>query len=241
MTLDEVITALLPGTAAPRPDEHGVVSAQARTAGGKPVGLTGLVGGAPLGVDAALAMAGHVLAHGDAGDGVPLLVLVDAQSQLMTRRDELLGLNEFLAHLAKSLTLLSLRKHRTVGLLYGKAAAGAFIATALATDTLVALEGAAPSVMDLPSIARITKLPAEQLEEMSRTTPIFAPGLEPLAATGAVAERWDDRATYAAKLDALLDAPFDGRDRRDELGAERKGRLVAAAVARRVQDAVRAG
>ena len=37
--------------------------------------------------------------------GGPILVLVDSDSQRMSKRDEMLGLNEYLAHLAKSLML----------------------------------------------------------------------------------------------------------------------------------------
>ena len=47
----------------------------------------------------------------------------------MARRDEMRGLNEYLAHLAKCLLLASQQGHRTIGLEYGKAAAGAFLAT----------------------------------------------------------------------------------------------------------------
>jgi hypothetical protein len=87
------------------------------------------------------------------------LVLVDTQGQLMARRDEMRGLNEYLAHLAKCLPLASQQGHRTIGLEYGKATAGPFLATALATDFLVGLPGTEPVVMALPSISRVTKLP----------------------------------------------------------------------------------
>ncbi len=41
---------------------------------------------------------------------------------------------------------------------------------ALATDILFGLPGAAPAVMDLPSIARVTKLPESRLVELAKTT-----------------------------------------------------------------------
>ena len=97
-----------------------------------------------------------------------------------------LGLNEFLGHLAKCLVVADLDGRMTVGLLYGHSAAGAFIATALATRVLVALPGAEPTVMDLPSMARVTKLSLEALEAKAKSTPVFAPGLDNLAAMGAV-------------------------------------------------------
>jgi malonate decarboxylase gamma subunit len=51
----------------------------------------------------------------------------------MAKRDELLGLNEFLAHLAKCLIYADILAHHRPAL--GRAA-GAFLATALATRAL---------------------------------------------------------------------------------------------------------
>lgn len=240
MTLDELADALFPRGHALDTDRHGVVSGHASTAAGRRLGVVGIAEGKPVGVDAAIGLSGHVLAHVAAGGATPLVMLVDTQSQAMARRDELLGLNEYLAHLTKSLALASIGGHRTIGVLYGHAAAGAFIATALSTELLVAVPGAEPSVMDLPSIARITKLPIEKLERMAQSTPIFAPGLDPLSATGAVRETWRDRAGIAARLDALLSGERPQADTRDQLGAARRGRLKAAAVARAVMDAAAA-
>ncbi len=86
------------------------------------------------------------------GGETPILVLVDGDSQRMSKRDELLGLNECLAHLAKCLLHADALGHPTIGLLYGHAAAGAFIATALATRTLVALPGGAWIVSCSPEL-----------------------------------------------------------------------------------------
>lgn len=246
MTLAELADALFPGGHSLSTEPSGAVSGTATTQAGIRVGVVGIAEGKPVGIDAALAMAETVLAHvaaGGHGQGVmpPLVMLVDTQSQQMARRDELLGLNEYLAHLCKSMALASFQGHRTIGILYGRAAAGAFIATALSTDLLVAVPGAEPSVMDLPSIARITKLPLRHLEDMAKSTPIFAPGLEHLAATGAVRETWNDPGNFASKLDALLSGEPPAGDVRDQLGAERRGRLRAHEIANRVIDAATAG
>jgi malonate decarboxylase gamma subunit len=152
----------------------------------------------------------------------------------MARRDELLGLNEYLAHLVKSLALAAMHGHCTVSVLFGHAAAGAFIATALSSQSLVALPGAKPSVMDLPSISRVTKLPLEQLTELAKSTPIFAPGVAPLFAIGAVAETWAADQPLAPRLAALLQHPAAISDPRDWIGLERKGRLLAHKIAERV-------
>ena len=170
----------------------------------------------------------------EAGGRAPIVVLVDTSSQNMARRDELLGLNEYLAHLFKSLTLAAMHGHRTVSVLFGHAAAGAFIATALSSQSLVALPGAEPSVMDLPSISRVTKLPLEELKELAKSTPIFAPGVEPLFATGAVVEIWAADEPLPPRLAALLRQPAAASDLRDRIGLERKGRLLAQQIAERV-------
>jgi malonate decarboxylase gamma subunit len=233
MTLDEVLDSLFPSGHQVERGPAGTLHGTARLAEQGAAVVIGIAGGTPLGIEAASLLAGHVLAAVAAGDRVPILVLVDTASQAMARRDELLGLNEYLAHLAKSLALAAMNGHRTVSILFGGAAAGAFIATALSSQSLVALPGAQPSVMDLPSISRVTKLPLEQLEALARSTPIFAPGAEPLFAIGAVAERWPATAPLAPRLAALLRQPVTIDDR-DRTGFERKGRLLARQVADRV-------
>jgi malonate decarboxylase gamma subunit len=89
--------------------------------------------------------------------------------------------------------------------------------------------------MDLPSMSRVTKLSIDVLEEKAKSTPVFAPGLENLAQTGAVLAVWDDKRSLADQLQALL-GQADIGDRRDRLGKERKGRPKAADIAQRVHD-----
>jgi malonate decarboxylase gamma subunit len=233
MTLDELLNALFPAGHDTQVQAEGILCGTARYGRNKTAAVVGLVNRAPLGVEGALALAGHVLNVIRHSPGRPIAVLIDAQSQRMRRRDEMLGLNEYLAHLTKCFVLAGQLGHRTVGILFGRAAAGAFIATGLAQDILVAVPGGDPVVMDLPSIARVTKLPLDRLEALSKDTPVFAPGLDHALPIGAVSEIWNDR-DLATKLAMALDGQPGAPDRRDELGAERKGRLKAAAIAKRV-------
>jgi malonate decarboxylase gamma subunit len=235
MTLDEVLAGLFPAGHTIERGPHGTVRGTARLDGIGDVALVGVVDGTPLGVDAALTLGAHVLAVVERGGGLPIVMLIDTSSQNMSRRDELLGLNEYLGHLYKCLALAGTQRHRTVAVLYGGAAAGAFIATSLSTLALAALPGADPFVMDLPSISRVTKLPLDQLNEMAKSTPIFAPGLDPLFATGAVTEKWDTANNLSKQLAALL-RTTGFTDRRDQIGLERGGRKQAAAIAKRVED-----
>ena len=72
------------------------------------------------------------------------------------RGEELLGLSQAIAHLAKTIVLARLSGHRVIALLYGKAVAAAFIALGLVAETALALPKADPAVMNLAAIARVT-------------------------------------------------------------------------------------
>ncbi|TXM93267.1 biotin-independent malonate decarboxylase subunit gamma [Methylobacterium sp. WL30] len=237
MTLAEILASLFPVG-------HAVAVADGLITGRGPLenrdlAVVGVDGDTPLGIEGALALSAAVLATVRAGGATPVLVLVDSDSQRMSRRDELLGLNECLAHLAKALLLADAQGHPTIGLIYGHSAAGAFIATALATRVLVALPGANPSVMDLPSVARVTKLPLEKLEAMAKSTPVFAPGLDNMVQAGAVQVVLDPAKPLGPQIAALIGEP-PSHDARDALGKDRGGRPVAHDIAARVVDAARA-
>lgn len=237
MTLDEVLRGLFPEGHSIDQTGH-LLTGHGPVKDGGEIAVIGIVNGAPLGPEEVVALSAHVVVTLDKGEETPILVLVDTLGQLMARRAEMLGLNEYCAHLAKCLLLASRRGHRTIGFEYGQAAAGAFLATALATDVLVGIEGASPAVMDLPSIARVTKLPQAKLEEMAKSTPIFAPGLQPQFETGAVTTIWDAAKPLDEQLLATLTSAGT-TDERDVLGKERGGRVMAADVAARVASAVR--
>src|SRR5271156_4098704 len=233
MTLDEVLDGLFPSGHDVKANAAGIIIGTGKRKQGEAIAVIGVANGEALGTAGVLPLAQEVLRVVAKSGNTPILVLVDTQGQLMARRDEMRGLNEYLAHLAKCLLLASQQGHRTIGLEYGKAAAGAFLATALATDCLVGLPGAEPTVMDLPSMSRVTKLPLDTLKELAKTTAVFAPGLDQLAQMGAVAEIWDPAKPLDEQLEATLKkaSPVDTRD---ELGAERKGRPMAARVAKQV-------
>ncbi len=148
MTLDNILASLFPDGHDVKND-HGVVFGSGRLRSGGRALVIGIADRTAVGVDEAIRLSRYVLASIGSGAD-PILVIVDNDSQRMSKRDELLGLNEFLAHLAKSLIYADIHGRPTIGLLYGHTAAGAFLATALATRVLVGLPGADPVVMDLP-------------------------------------------------------------------------------------------
>ncbi|XAZ20174.1 biotin-independent malonate decarboxylase subunit gamma (plasmid) [Sinorhizobium sp. B11] len=232
MTLDEILASLFPDGCKVENDNGILTGYGSLQAGGQGL-VIGVSDRTALGVDEAIRLSSFVLGALKTGSG-PILVIVDSDSQRMSKRDELLGLNEFLAHLAKCLIYADMHGRPTIGILYGHSAAGAFLATALATRVLVGLPGASPAVMDLPSMSKVTKLSVEVLEEKAKSTPVFAPGLENLAQTGAIHRIWSETNSLAAQLNTLLADLPDIRDIRDSLGKERKGRIKAAEIAERI-------
>ena len=82
-------------------------------------------------------------------------------------------------------------------------------------------------------MSRVTKLPLDTLQQLAKTTPVFAPGLDHLFQMGAVAEIWNPERPLDEQLEAAL-AKASPADTRDELGAERRGRPMAATIAKRV-------
>jgi malonate decarboxylase gamma subunit len=233
VTLDEILASMFPDGHDVR-DDGGVLFGTAMLRSRGQALVVGVADRTAVGIDEAIQLSKYVLASLESGSG-PIFVVVDSDSQRMSKRDELLGLNEFLAHLAKSLIYADMHGRPTIGVLYGHSAAGAFLATALATRVLVGLPGAAPAVMDLPSMSKVTKLSIEVLEEKAKSTPVFAPGLKNLAQTGAVHLIWDPARPLADQLEGLLRDLPDASDRRDALGKARSGRPKAYDIAERVR------
>jgi malonate decarboxylase gamma subunit len=198
------------------------------------VAVIGSVDAAPIGVELAFRMAGAVLDIVRDHPGRPILLLVDTQGQRLSHRDELLGINGYMAHLAKCLELARNSGHRIVGLVYSQAVSGGFLASSLLADRCYALPDAQVQVMNLPSMSRITKIPLERLKELSQTSPVFAPGVQNYLRMGAVYSLWEG--DLSQNLAEALAAPQEG-DRRRQWGEERGGRKMARSVADRVQHA----
>lgn len=201
---------------------------------GAPITVLGTTGHAAIGVALALAQARVVLDTIARHPGRPILLLIDTQGQQLRRRDELLGIHRAMAHLGASLDLARRRGHPVLGLVYDQALSGGFITSGLIADACYALPAAEIRVMRIPAMARVTKLPESMLTELSRTNPVFAPGVGNYVAMGGVRAVWEGDLARCLRQ-ALADTPRD--DRRAEDGAQRGGRRLAAAVVRRVLDA----
>ncbi|MGO4475687.1 biotin-independent malonate decarboxylase subunit gamma [Massilia sp. 2TAF26] len=199
---------------------------------GKTVTVIGTTGHTPIGVEIALAQASAILDTVRRHPGRAIVILVDTEGQRLRRRDEMLGINSYMAHLGKCVELARRSGHRIVGLVYDQALSGGFITSGLIADACYALPEATIRVMGLPAMARITKVPLERLEALAQDNPVFAPGAENYLRMGGVAGIWHEN--LAAALEDALAQAGPG-DRRAELGLERGGRKLAFAVAQAVR------
>ncbi|WP_426191683.1 biotin-independent malonate decarboxylase subunit gamma [Massilia sp. DWR3-1-1] len=196
--------------------------------------VVGTTGHAPIGVEIALAQARAILAVVRTHPGRPILLLIDTQGQRLRHRDEMLGINSYMAHLGKCVDLARRHGHAIVGLVYDQALSGGFITSGLMADGCYALAGATIRVMGLPAMARITKVPEARLAELAVDNPVFAPGPENYVRMGGLQQIWTgDLAQHL--VDALAATPAG--DLRAVLGQARGGRLLA----QRVIDAIVAG
>jgi malonate decarboxylase gamma subunit len=193
--------------------------------------VIGTTGHAEVGVEISLAMATAVLDTVRRHSGRPILFLMDTQGQKLTRRDEMLGLNSYMAHLGKCVAIARQRGHKILGLVYDQALSGGFIASAMGADVCGAVPEAEIRVMNLPAMARVTRIPEERLRELSKSSPVFAPGAVNYVRMGALDGLWDG--DLAARLLEALDKA-DGIDHRAQWGLERGGRELALSVAQRV-------
>lgn len=169
-------------------------------------------------------MAGEVLRICRDHPGRPILLLVDTLGQKMSRRDETICLNAYIAHLAKCLDHARGRGHRIIGLVYGEAVSAGFLSSSMLADACYALPEAEVKVMNLPAMSRVTKIPLERLEELSQSSAVFAPGVENYIAMGAVRGIWEG--DLAACLEKAL-AEDPRPDTRRTLGEQRGGRTLA--------------
>jgi len=186
---------------------------------------------AAIGVETALAQARFVLDTVASHPGRPILLLVDTQGQRLRRRDELLGLNRYMAHLGCCVDLARRNGHRVVGLVYDQALSGGFITSGLMADACYALPEAEIRVMRIPAMSRVTKISEDLLQALSLTNPVFAPGVTNYVAMGGIQALWSGDLKQGL-FDAL--AATNTVDTRATLGADRGGRTLAAAVIQQV-------
>lgn len=195
---------------------------------GETVAVVGTTGHAPIGVEIALAQARFILQTVREHPGRAIMLLVDTVGQRLRHRDEMLGINSYMAHLGKCVDFARRRGHRVIGLVYDQALSGGFITSGLMADACYALPESTIRVMALPAMARITKVPEERLVELAGSNPVFAPGAENYLRMGGVQEIWSG--DLAEQLETAMAAEHRS-DERAALGLWRGGRKLAKPVA----------
>jgi len=218
------------------PQGHDIVADEALLAGTGHTGdiaveVIGSTEHTEIGIDLALAMARRVLATIRNHPGRPILFLVDTAGQRLRHRDELLGINRYMGHLAKCVGLARTRRHRIIGLVYDQALSGGFLASGMMADLCAALPDAQIRVMNLPAMARVTRQPEERLRALALKSPVFAPGAINYVQMGAIDRIWSGDLADALR-EALRRA--DERDGRRDAGFVRGGRKLAKTIAERV-------
>lgn len=191
---------------------------------GTTVAVIGTTEHTPIGVEIALAQAKAVLDTVRRYPGRPIAILVDTQGQRLRHRDEMLGINSYMAHLGKCIELARRQGHKVVALVYDQALSGGFITSGLMADACYALPDATIRVMGLPAMARITKVPEDKLVELAKSNPVFAPGAENYFVMGGIASIWHEN--LAQQLAQAI-ACSTATDQRSALGLARGGRRLA--------------
>jgi malonate decarboxylase gamma subunit len=229
------------GTARLNGEESTIIAIDAMTANCKfPMVYAGIIG---LEEGYKMTLAAYHTIMADAGKPQaqkrPLVLIVDTPGNGAGKQEEIFGMNK--ATGAYQLALAEARKagHPIVALVVGRAISGGFLCHGLQADHILALDpkfNTMIHVMPMTSIARITKLDSERLQELAQNNPVFAPGPDFFYRLGGVEELVESieamRDRVVAHVSEVRDLKLAGRQSelgpwgRGTLGATRGGRLV---------------
>ncbi len=187
-----------------------------------------------LGAEQALIMAEKIIHILESQSRAPVLLLVDVAGQQLTMRDEWLGMQQYFGHLLETLACLRQQGNRLISLVYNQAVGGGFLAYGLMADTILALPHAQLAVMWLEGIAKITKIELSTLQELSKTFPVFAPGVENFYKLGGLHDIVS--MPDLAKEIMIASQKTNNDDDRAQLGYTRKGRELAFSVINKVMN-----
>ena len=192
--------------------------------GDQTVAVVGTTNHTEVGVELALAMADAVLEVMHNHPKRAIVFLVDTSGQRLRHRDELFGLNGYMAHLAKCVEMARRRGHAIISLVYEQALSGGFLANGMMADVCAALPEAEIRVMGLAAMARVTRISEERLTELGKTSPVFAPGANNYLKMGGLDELWKYDLSYNINKAIKV---IDIKDKRRVNGLKRGGRMLA--------------
>ena len=122
---------------------------------GQPLTVVGTTDHAAIGVELALTQARVVLDTVRQHPGRSILMLVDTQGQRLRRRDEMLGINRYMAHLGLTVDRARRRGHRIVALVYDQALSGGFITSGLMAEPATRCPAPRSASCACPAMARV--------------------------------------------------------------------------------------
>jgi len=179
----------------------------------------------------------------------PLVLIVDTPGNGAGKQEEIFGMNKSTG--AYQMALAEARKagHPIVAIVVGRAISGGFLCHGLQADHVLSLGpkfNTMIHVMPITSIARITKLDIEWLQELAENNPVFAAGPDYFYKLGGVEELIDSiemmRERVVAHVAQVRAKKIAGCE--DELGpwgrgalsVERGGRLLRSKVLQTMND-----
>lgn len=227
MKTEQVLNALFPDQLQYEIDGF-FIKGQANTTQGH-VRIIGTVNAAPINQEIAIKLADEILDVIRLGQKTPVIFIVDTQGQALSRADELLCLNRTFAHLASCVDLLRREQHPNLSVILGEAVSGGFLSYGLMSNEIYALEDSQVKVMDLNAMSRVTKIPVDKLQDLSKSSAIFAPGASNFYKMGAIKSIWKDlNADLIAHVIVNQQQHIESFqiDQRRMLAEHRQGRLL---------------
>jgi malonate decarboxylase gamma subunit len=169
----------------------------------------------------------------------PLILLVDSPGNGPGKYEEITGMNKATGSYQLALTEARQKGHPVIAMIIGRAISGAFLCHGLQADRILSLSGKFGTmihVMPLSSIARITKIDIETLQELSKSNPVFASGAEFFYRLGGVEEILENINDIPEAIHRYIEEIYRlnregcsmeaGPWGRGELGAKRGGRVI---------------
>ncbi|WP_078061464.1 biotin-independent malonate decarboxylase subunit gamma [Legionella saoudiensis] len=193
---------------------------------GKQFNLLGTIENTDFGVDEAMEMAKQLLLLIKNKNQDPIILLTNVIGQKLSVRDEWLGMYGYFSHLLSCLHLARQNGNKLISLVYNQAIGGSFIAFGMMADRIYALQNTELAVMWLEGMAKVTKLDIELLREISKTSAVFAPGVENFKKLGGLHEVLHLNEVPDKLLQTIEEENLT-KDNRAELGKKYGGRSMA--------------
>lgn len=179
----------------------------------------------------------------------PIVLIVDTPGNGPGKVEEIFGMNKSTGAYQLSLAEARLEGHPIIAMIIGRAISGAFLCHGLQADHILSLSSEYKTmihVMPLTSIARITKLDIEILEDLSKSNPVFASGASFFYELGGLEEiitNAEDMREIIIKHVKEVESLFSRGEQvktgpwgRGLLGEERGGRVVRANVINQMEE-----